>query len=199
MNTSNHQLISLSPKSAEQIMAEERIHDVLLLLENLSSREETTVKLILDCLYDVGATNLINQKFRSHTVNSTLKMIAKFSKPVFRMLAWRWFKKNCPQLITNWLYEQVKFASVAPQQAAKIVENPQLTTQLPMNLSEQTQEIKSLRSQVRLLITVCLITITSFGGSCVWLSYKLEQAQLQTREEMQTQLKVKEPIINGSN
>ncbi|AUT02373.1 hypothetical protein CLI64_19350 [Nostoc sp. CENA543] len=199
MNTSNHQLVNLPSKSPEQIMTEERIHDVLLLLENLSYREETTVKLILDCLYDVGATNLINQKVRSRSMNRLLKMMAKFSKPVFRMIAWQWFKKNCPQLITNWLYEQVKFASIAPQTAARIVENSQIQPPSSINLIEQTQEIKSLRSQVRLLITICLITITSFGSSFVWLSYKLEQAHLQTREAMSTQIKVKKATANDAN
>ncbi|WP_414574591.1 hypothetical protein [Anabaena sp. CCY 9402-a] len=199
MDTATNKLATLSPKSAEQIMEAERIHDVLLLLENLSCREETTVKLILDCLYDVGSANLINQKFRSRTVNGTLKMIARSSKPVFRMIAWRWVKKNCPQLITDWLYEQVKFQKATPKKAEIVVENAQIPTDYPIKSADQTREIRYLRSQVRLLVAVCMIAITSFGGSFFWLSYKLEQTHLQTMQELQTQLKTKQTSVNTAD
>ena len=46
----------------QQEKQEELMHDVLILLENLIHREETTVKLIVDSLYDVGTVNIINQK-----------------------------------------------------------------------------------------------------------------------------------------
>jgi hypothetical protein len=71
----------------------ERIQEVLILLTSLTAREEATIKLIIDCLYDIGAVNAI----------------ARTSKPLARILAWRWFKKNCPRLIVNWLYNKVRF------------------------------------------------------------------------------------------
>ncbi|NES87672.1 MAG: hypothetical protein F6K10_43670 [Moorea sp. SIO2B7] len=99
----------LEEQLMEERMEEQRIHDVLLLLEDLARREETTVKLILDCLYDVGSKNLINKKFRVRPLNKMMKSIATTSKPVFRFLAFRWFKKNCPEIIANWLHSKVSF------------------------------------------------------------------------------------------
>ena len=87
----------------------ERIQEVLTLLTSLIAREEATIKLIIDCLYDIGYFNLINKKVRFRPLNSIAKFVAKRSKPVAKVFAWRWFIKNCPQLITKWLYVKVKF------------------------------------------------------------------------------------------
>lgn len=100
----------LSAQKLEESRIEvERMHDVLLLLDSLIRREEAAVKLILGCLYDVGAVNLINSKFQFQLMNHLLKRIAKLSKPAFKVVAYYWFKKNCPDLITKWLHSQVKF------------------------------------------------------------------------------------------
>ncbi len=96
-------------QSEESIIAQKRMDDVLLMLEHLIEREEATVKVILDCLYDVGSVNLINKKFSRRPVRGLMKHIARLSKPAFKVFALYWFKKNCPQLITNWLYRKVKF------------------------------------------------------------------------------------------
>ncbi len=93
----------------EELIKQDRMRDVLLLLQNLSEREEVTIKLILDCLYDVGAVNLINKKVTFQPLNKFLKSIASKPKPIFKILAFNWFKKNCPLLITNWLFSQVSF------------------------------------------------------------------------------------------
>jgi len=93
----------------EERMKQQRMRDVLLLLESLIEREETTVKMILDCLYDVGSVNLINKKFPIKPANRLMKWIAGLSKPMFKIIALRWFKKNCPQIIANWLQSKVKF------------------------------------------------------------------------------------------
>ena len=93
----------------EKRVEEQRMHDVLLLIQHLVEQEETTITMILDCLYDVGAVNLINNKFRFKPLNKVMKYIAKLSKPAFRVVALRWFKKNCPELITNWLKTKVTF------------------------------------------------------------------------------------------
>lgn len=94
---------------AEEQMKDARMQDVRLLLENLFEREEATVKLVLDCLYDVGSVNLINNKVGARALKGPLKWIALTVKPTFRFVALRWFKKNCPDLIVNWLRSQVDF------------------------------------------------------------------------------------------
>jgi hypothetical protein len=104
------ELPHLAPQlSPEKRFEQERLRDVFLLIENLAEREEVTIKLILDCLYDVGSVNLINKKFSSRPTNQIVKFIAKLAKPAFKVFALRWFKKNCPQLITNWLQSKVTF------------------------------------------------------------------------------------------
>lgn len=93
----------------EERMEEERMQDVLLLLQHLVEREEATVKLILDCLYDIGSVNLINKKFRPRSLNRVMKLIATMTKPTFRAIAFWWFRRNCPQLIADWLRSKVTF------------------------------------------------------------------------------------------
>jgi hypothetical protein len=93
----------------EKIMEENRIKDVLLLLEHLAEREEATVRMILDCLYDIGSVNLINNKISYRPANRFLKFIANMSKPAFKLAGVIWFKKKCPQLIADWLHQKVMF------------------------------------------------------------------------------------------
>ena len=113
MLTTQEQTIAvqkLSPKrSAEERMKQERMRDIQLLLENLFEREDKTVIMILDSLYDVGLVNLINRKFPRQPLNPLMKSIARSSKPVFKVVALRWFKKNVPNLLTKWLQSKVKF------------------------------------------------------------------------------------------
>ncbi len=87
----------------------ERMYDVLMLLEQMFRREEVTLKLILGCLYDVGSVNLINQKINRQTANRLVKWIASLSRPIFGMIALRWFYKNCPQLLVDWLHSKLMF------------------------------------------------------------------------------------------
>jgi hypothetical protein len=93
----------------EKLREDERIRDMLLLLENLVQREETTVKMLLDCLYDIGSVNLINNRITYRPANKVIKFIANMSKPAFRLVGIIWFKKNCPKLIANWLHKKVIF------------------------------------------------------------------------------------------
>lgn len=95
-------------KTPEEIKREqERMRDIHILLENLFANEEATIKLIIDCLYDVGSVNIANKKVPWRWANRLTKMVASTSKPVFRVIAWRWFRRKCPTLITNWLASQV--------------------------------------------------------------------------------------------
>ncbi|WP_414518446.1 hypothetical protein [Nostoc sp. PCC 9305] len=163
---------SVSPPEnlAEKYMEAERMRDVLLLLQNLINSEEATVKLILDCLYDVGSVNLINQKLRLKPLNRVMKLIARMSKPVFRTLALNWFKKNCPQLITNWLHTQVSFENPqkTPEQVA--IEVVQLEPYSIPQTENLSQEIKNLRSQVRWLAGISIIAIAVLVVKAAWLS-----------------------------
>jgi hypothetical protein len=95
-------------KTPEELRQEqERLRDVKVLLQNLTLQEETTIKLIIDCLYDVASVNILNTKVRWGPANRLVKLVARTSKPVFRVIAWRWFKGNCPALITDWLASKV--------------------------------------------------------------------------------------------
>jgi hypothetical protein len=170
LNTTLNPSVNTPEILAEKVIEAERMHDVQLLLQNLINSEEATIKLILDCLYDVGSVNLINQKLRVKPLKRVIKLIARMSKPVFRTLAFNWFKKNCPQLITNWLQTQVSFVSIqnipqeVPVEVAELQPYPLPPT---ANLS---QEIKNLRSQVRLLAGISIIAIAILGVTAIRLS-----------------------------
>ena len=88
---------------------DDRMRDVELLLESLFLREEVTLRLVVDCLYDVGSMNLVNQKVRSRPLNRLMKAIARLSTPAFRPFMMRWSRKNCPHLIAEFLHSQVRF------------------------------------------------------------------------------------------
>ena len=101
--------IELKKISEEERKKQERMRDIFLLLQQLVEREEVTVRLIIDCLYDVGSINLVNKKFNKQPLNRFMKAIATMSKPVVRIIAMRWVKKNLPNLLTNWLRKKVSF------------------------------------------------------------------------------------------
>lgn len=180
------------PTEAEQ--EEQLMQDVLLLLEHMIYREEITVKLILNCLYDAGATNLINQKFRSPTFNKTLKSMAKMSKPVFRMIAWQWFRKNCPQLIADWLREKIEFKNLQKPQVEIVVEHEDANLNPLSQNQNQIYEVKQLRSQVKLLTGIFVGVITVLTGSFLWTGYLLDRSHSQVVKELQTQVKTLKAI-----
>ncbi|MFN6561319.1 MAG: hypothetical protein RMY28_016205 [Nostoc sp. ChiSLP01] len=155
---------------AEKYIEAERMHDVLLLLQNLINSEEATVKLILDCLYDVGSVNLINQKLPVKPVNRLMKFIARMSKPVFRTLAFNWFKKNCPQLIANWLHSQVTFGTTPAKPREIAIEVAPVQPYSALQTENLNQEIKNLRHQVRLLAGISIIAIAVLGVTATWLN-----------------------------
>lgn len=148
------------------------MQDVLLLVNHLILHEETTVKLILDCLYDIGSVNLINQKVRCQPINGMAKWIARMSRSIFRIVALRWFKKNGPPLITRWLRTKVQFEPKPvskPQTAA--VEVAELQPKVQARLESADREIRRLQSQVRLLTGVSVGAIASLIGMAFWLLY----------------------------
>ncbi|MGD1866064.1 MAG: hypothetical protein ACFB0D_16065 [Phormidesmis sp.] len=93
----------------ERQIEDDRMRDVELLLESLFLREEVTLRLVLDCLYDVGSMNLVNRRVQSRPLNRIMKAIARLSKPAFRPFMLRWSRKNCPHLIAEYLHSQVRF------------------------------------------------------------------------------------------
>ncbi|MEH1766992.1 MAG: hypothetical protein V7K76_21365 [Nostoc sp.] len=157
-NTLNR-TVSPPENLTEKYMEAERMHDVLLLLQNLINSEEATVKLILDCLYDVGSVNLINQKLRLKPLNRVMKLIARMSKPVFRTIALNWFKKNCPQLITNWLHTQVAFEKPQNKPEQVAIEVVQLEPYAIPQTENLSQEVQNLRYQIRWLAGISITAI----------------------------------------
>ena len=101
--------VKIAKISREEALKQERMRDIILLLGQLVEREEITLKLIIDCLYDIGSINLVNKKIRNRRLNWFLKAIAKFPKPILRLIALRWLKKNLPILLADWLEEKVSF------------------------------------------------------------------------------------------
>ena len=178
---------SLTQQSQEKEKEAKLINEVRLLVKTLIYQEEITIKEIIDCLYDVGSTNLVNQKLKFGTLNKTLKFITKISKPTIKMLAWQWFKKNCPDLITGWLQGKVTFMRVEETRVEIIVENENISLASISQLPEENQidEVKRLHLQVKLLTGILVVTVTLFGGSLIWLSNSLHQSHLQTLEKLQ--------------
>lgn len=175
----------------EAYLETERLLQVRILLEHLFNHEETTVKLILGYLYDVGSVNLINQKFRRRPLNRLMRMVAGMSKPIFKVFALRWFKKNCPQLITDWLRSQVSFAPLELATTPAVIELAAVETMAMQGsypggviaeLETRNQKIRQLHQQVRWLSGILVVTTVALGSTVVWLSYqpRLASAQAQS-------------------
>jgi hypothetical protein len=171
--------------SAEKRLETERMHDTLILLQNLTNDQEETIKLILDCLYDVAAVNLINQKLRSRPLNRVTKLIARMSKPMLKVFAWQWVKKNCPQLIANWLHLQVSFSNsniLANKVAVEVIENH---PHLPERIDNLSHENQFLRYQVRCLAGISALALTTVGVTVSGLYLNSEALPLQSRQQIQ--------------
>ncbi len=108
LTTSNASNVAITIR--EKQLEDEQMKDVELLLESMFKREEATLQLILDRLYDIGSNNLINCRVKPRRLNRLMKWIARLTKPAFHYFAVRWSQKNCPKLITDWLYSQVQFS-----------------------------------------------------------------------------------------
>lgn len=172
-------------KLQEQKMKQERMREVRLLLEHLASHEEVTIKLIIDCLLDVGSVNLINRKFQRSPLNRPFKLAASASKPVLKLVAFRWFKQNCPALITNWLYFKVSFPETVklPPPPKTVNPSPKAVNPKQVALVESevesanlTREIRRLKGQVRLLSGISIGAIAALSGVLVWINHRPELA-----------------------
>ncbi|WP_242032396.1 hypothetical protein [Aphanizomenon flos-aquae] len=185
-------------REKEKEKEEQLINELRLLLKTLIYQEEVTIKAIIDCLYDVGSTNFINHKLHFGTLNKTLKFMTKMSKPVFKILAWQWFNKNCPELITKWLESKVTFARVEETKIEVMVDNENLSLASMSQLPEENQvnQVKHLHFQVKLLTGILVVVLTIFSGSFIWLNYSLKLSHLQTVEKLQNQVKILESGVN---
>jgi len=126
------------------------MQDVLVLLQHLAENEATTIKLIIDCLYDVGAVNFINREVQNSAINQFTKNIASLSKPVAKRYGLYWFKKNCPQLIVNWLQRKVAFppAQKAPLAKTEVENQPDIVKALEVAEAQAQSESLSLEETV---------------------------------------------------
>ena len=202
---SNH----LTQQAQEKEKEVQLINEVSILLKTLIYQEEITIKEIIDCLYDVGSINLINQKFNFGTFNKTLKFMTKMSKPAVKMLAWQWAKKNSPDLITNWLQSKVTFIRVEETRVELMAEDESLSLASIPQLPQENQtelpaaalryQVKRLHLQVKLLTGILVATVTLFGGSLIWLTNSLQQSHLQSLEKLQNQIKTLESSTAGRN
>ncbi|GAB4242516.1 MAG: hypothetical protein Kow00121_68260 [Elainellaceae cyanobacterium] len=186
------EIIPSEKSPQEQEMEEERIQDVYLLLQYLIQNEQTTLKIIIDCLYDVGSVNLINQKFPRRPLNGIMKWIAQFSKPVFKIVALRWVKRNCPRLITNWLHKRVSFNKPVEKQVKQIqhdiakAEVPETQTKAELEAERLSVEVQQLRSQLKVLSGIAIAAIATLGGMLVWLVYSPQSELLQPAQKVRS-------------
>ena len=98
--------------AAEELKKQERMRDVTLLLQQIVEREEVALKLIIDSLIDVGSINYANNKLHNPPLNKIMKVLVGYIKPVARMVALYWLKRNLPDLLTAWLEGKVSFEPV---------------------------------------------------------------------------------------
>ena len=112
MLTYQEKSLKTKPIAAEELKKQERMRDVTLLLQQIVEREETSLKLIIDCLIDVGSINYANRKLHNPSLNKIMKVLVGYIKPVARIIALRWLKKNLPDLLTAWLEAKVSFEPV---------------------------------------------------------------------------------------
>ncbi|MGY6530506.1 MAG: hypothetical protein ACXITR_11325 [Cyanobacterium sp.] len=155
---------------------EEKLREILVLLEQLFKREEASAKAIIGCLYDIATLNLINKYCPLWGINSTLKYISRFPRPVAKHLGCKlYLQPKCPQLITDWLYTLVEFPESKGKQV-EVVEDLALPAQ---------KQIKSLQGRVRVLTGALVASLTIFVGGFTWITYNLQltPAELLTTTE----------------
>lgn len=181
------------PKFQREAVEQKSMDDMLLTLEHLFEREEATAKIVLACLYDMGAENISYSKLRNGVLRAVFRPIKNVSKPVFLFFGLRWFKANCPFLIADWLRSLVEFHKSEPETQTEVLPPPEKVSPLiseserdrqTMVLVERSdREIRRLNGQVRLLTGTLLVTVAVLGGMLAWLGYELHIARSTEGEE----------------
>ena len=155
----------------EEQIEQERLREMLILLEQLFQREEATAKGIVGCLYDIGTVNWINRNVPFGLLNSTLKYVIRFPRPVAKILALKlYLQPKCPKLIVDWLYSLVEFKEQEPI----AIEAQEVEPELLPEIRKSRQQLKLLRQRVRFLTGTLVVTITLFGGSFIWIAHSLK-------------------------
>ncbi len=170
----------------EQQIEQERMQDVLLVLDQLFRRERVTAKLVLDCLYDVGYVNLVNQKVRPRQLQHLTKGLAKLSKPLFLQIALVWFLNTCPKLIADWLHSLVVFDEA--KQSAE--ETTAVTT---IDVDQINQEVQRLKAQARLSAGVAIAAVVALVGTVFYTSSRLQVMPWQLLEPSEVTVPITYP------
>ncbi len=165
-------------KDAE--MEADRMEDVVLLLRRLAEHDETTVRLLMDCLYDVGSVHWANQHLPNPMLNQLMRRVARMSKPVFRVFAVKWFQKNCPQMIADWLYTVVTFQPQTNSEA------PPETIVVIQQLEASQRQVKALQTKVKCLAGVTVGLVLILGGALVSSSNLLPSTLAEVTEAAQS-------------
>lgn len=148
----------------EQQIEQERLAEILIVLEELFQREGATGKRVIGCLYDIAVINWVNRHVPP-PFNPLLKYLAKFPRGMAQYLGLKlYLQPKCPKLITDWLYSLVEFPPP-----------PTETVQLP-----KAEEVRKLKQQVRLLTGSLIVTIVLSLGSMtlLWQREKLQNLPL---------------------
>lgn len=146
----------------EYELEEQKLKEILLLLDQLFRREEVTAKSIVGCLYDIATINIINKYCPLWGINSTLKYLTRFPRPLAKSLGVKlYLQPKCPKLITDWLYTLVEFPSTKPVEAQ-------------VEVLESGKEIKSLQNKVKLLTGALVACVAIFSGGFFWIAHNLE-------------------------
>lgn len=157
------------PKSLkEQRQEQERLTEMLIVLEELFRREDVAAKRIIACLYDIAVVNWINKNVRIYPFNPLLKFLMRFPKPVAKILALRFYlQTQCPKLITDWLYSLVEFKE------NELLPLPLEVTEVPA-AALPAVEVKRLQKKVKLLTGALMTSLLVFVGGFAWLAYNGE-------------------------
>lgn len=127
-------LPSLEPllnQNEDEIAKIEHMHEVTLLLRQLFENERGISKRTIGHLYDVASINLIDRGVRIAFLKKIMLRVAAIFKPMASLAGVIWLQRKSPELITNWLNEQVSFDhKVQSKSLPKLEEKAPLTVDI---------------------------------------------------------------------
>ncbi len=159
----------------EQQLEQERLAEILIVLEEMFQREGAAGKRVIGCLYDIAVMNWLNKNMPNPPLNPCLKYLARFPRGLAQHLGLKLFlQPKCPKLITDWLYTLVEF----PPSKTEILPPPD-------------REVHQLKQRVKLLTSSLIITILFSAGSLALLIQDRELPSIQLGTDQQ----IKSPPI----
>lgn len=151
----------------EQQLEQERLSEILIVLEEMFQREGAAGKRVIGCLYDIAVINWLNKNLPDPPFNPCLKYLARFPRGIAQHLGLKLFlQPKCPKLITQWLYSLVEFP---PTQV----------------LPTPDREVDQLKQRVKLLTSSLIITIVFSAGSLALLVQNRELPAIQLGRDQQ--------------